>query len=163
MRDYFTYIPIVLVYFAFTGTVFTDIPMPDLTVLLAFYLSYKRPSPTGVLLVFIIGYIEDSVCGGILGSSSAALTLIYALGFILSGRVQYSDPFTKTYMLFGASLLKSLIIFAIVSLVINTPVFETFTIITAAVTGLLAPVFMKILASIDSRVEIILGKIDRSL
>lgn len=162
MRDYFTYIPIILVYFAFTGTLFTDMPVPDLTVLLAFYLSYKRPSPHGALLVFLIGYIEDSVCGGILGSSSAALTLIYAAGFMLASRVQYSDPFTKTYMLFGASLLKAAIIFAVVSVVIGATVFETFAIITAAVTGLLAPVFMKAFASIDNRVELIVGKIDRS-
>lgn len=163
MRDYLTYIPLALIYFAFTGTIFTNIPVPDLTILLAFYLSYRKPSVQGVVLIFILGYIEDTVCGGIIGSSSAALTLLYATGFIFASRLEYSDPLTKTYVVFGASLIKASIVFTIVSLKIHEVVFEPMAVATAIISGLLAPMIIRFFDSIDKRLEIIFGKEERSL
>ena len=91
MKDFLIFIPATIVYLAVKSTIFASFPVPDLPLIMVFYLGYTRPSLEGALLCFVVGYIEDALAGGVTGSTSFALIFIFLCAYFLSRKVQFTS------------------------------------------------------------------------
>jgi hypothetical protein len=55
MRDFLIFLPISLFFLALRSTLFKGFPLPDIPLLIVFYVAYTRPSLEGVVLSFVLG------------------------------------------------------------------------------------------------------------
>ena len=69
--------------------------IPDVILIMVFYLGFHRVSIEGVLITFILGYLADAFAGGIIGLSSFTLLLIFILTSRLSKIVALNSLLIK--------------------------------------------------------------------
>ncbi|MFQ5442596.1 MAG: rod shape-determining protein MreD [Thermodesulfobacteriota bacterium] len=144
MKDLLIFLLVTTAYLVIKSTLFSTVPLPDIPVLVAFYVAYTRPSIQGVLLCFAIGYIEDVFGGGILGSGSLTLVTIFIAVYLISKKVHFTSPALTAVAAAALTFIKGVILFALLSS-INENVYFPFRIfIEAVITGAFAPAVFNI-------------------
>src|SRR3989304_4815710 len=73
MREFLVFLPLTIAYFALKSTLFAGFPLPDIPLIIVFYMAYRKAAVAGVLSAFAFGYLDDAFSGGIIGTSSFAL------------------------------------------------------------------------------------------
>jgi rod shape-determining protein MreD len=114
MKSLLVLFPLTILYLAVKSTLFAGVPVPEVTVLVVFYVAYTRNTLEGVFTAFILGYIEDIFNGGIIGSSSFALVLVFMGVFLASRRMHFNTPAIRAAGAGAASLFKGLVIYAVI-------------------------------------------------
>jgi len=150
MKELIAFLPISIVYLAFRSTLFANIPAPDVTLIMVFFMASRGASLEGLLMAFIFGYIEDAFTGGVIGSSSFALIIVYITVHLASKKAHFSTPGIRAGGALFLSLLKNLLIYAALR---STGVRAEFFwgIAAAAIaTGIFAPAVMNMLARLSS-------------
>ncbi len=144
MRDFLIFLPITLFFLALKSTLFEGLPLPDLPIIIVFYIAYARPSLAGVVLSFVLGYIDDVFSGAVIGSTSLSLVFVFALVHLLSKKVHFS---TAGMMALGATvmaLLKFTAAYIILSS-FNTHIpFLAYVLPAVLLTGLFAPAVISV-------------------
>ncbi len=146
MKDFLIFIPATLVYLAVKSTILASFPVPDLPLIMVFYLGYTRPSLEGALLCFVVGYIEDALAGGVTGSTSFALIFIFLSAYFLSRKVQFTSALIKGLAAFFLTLLKGALVYAVLSPSSIGLSFRGFALLQALFTGLAAPYAIHLLS-----------------
>jgi rod shape-determining protein MreD len=139
MRDFLIFLPITLFFLALRSTLFQGLPLPDLPLIIVFYVAYARPSLEGVVLSFVLGYIDDVFNGAVIGSTSFSLVFVFAIVYLISKKVHFS---TAGILVLGATvmaLLKGTIIYIILSFFNFYIPFFTNVLPAVLLTGLFAP------------------------
>ncbi|MCK4738626.1 MAG: rod shape-determining protein MreD [Deltaproteobacteria bacterium] len=90
MKEFILFIPLTIIYWSFKSTVLPGFPLPDLSLVLVFYLATKRNTLGGVILAFVLGFIDDSFSSALLGTSSFALILVYLLVQVLMQKMHFT-------------------------------------------------------------------------
>lgn len=76
-------------------TILPPLLIPDVILIMVFYLGFHRVSIEGVLITFMLGYLADAFAGGIIGLSSFTLLLIFILTSRLSKIVALNSLLIK--------------------------------------------------------------------
>lgn len=150
MKDFLTYIPLAIIYISIKSTLAPSLPIPDMLILIAFHMASRRPSASGALLVFSLGYIEDVFSGGVIGVSSFAMGIIYMAVYLIAHKADFAE--TKINAIAGVvvTLIKGVISLILLrSIGIDAYIFP-YIIPVALLTGLFAPVFTVIFDKIDA-------------
>ncbi len=138
MKEFLVFVPLTVLFLAIKSTLFVNFPLPDLPLIIVFYMGYRRASLEGVLLAFALGYLDDAFNGSIIGSSSFALTSIFLAIFLLSKKVQFSTPALRAGGVGAAALIKGVLSYAVLRFTNVDVYFFTHVVLHAVVTGALA-------------------------
>lgn len=138
MKDFLVFLPITVLYLVIKSTLFTSFPLPDLPLLMVFYVGHKKPAVEGALLSFALGYIEDAFTGGIYGVTSFSLVLIFLATHLLAKKVQFTTPAITAGCAFAMSLLKGVLIYSLLGFMGLDAPFLWRIIVQALLTGIFA-------------------------
>ena len=142
MKNFLIFLPVTILFLSFKSTIAPGLPLPDITVLAVLFMAYERSSVEGVVLSFVLGYVEDVFNGGIIGTTAFSLVFIYAAVHIISRRVHFSNPSVRAALAGTLTLTKGILIWILLSLTDLDVPFLPRMLLAATVTGLFAPVFI---------------------
>lgn len=91
--------------------------IPDLLVILIFYLGISRPSWKGALASFVLGYFVDVFSGGTIGVSSFSLTVIFFIIYKLSKKIDFNIPLVRMLWVCIAVILNAFLTYAILRII----------------------------------------------
>lgn len=146
MKDFLIFLPVTIVYLVFKSTIFPSVPIPDVPLLIVFYVAYTRPSVEVAVLGFVIGYIEDAFTAGIFGSTSFSLVVIFLVVHLLSRKMHFSTPMVRAGAAAVLTLLKGALIYTVLSFTDFDVPFLSRIVFQAIVTGAFAPAIITLLA-----------------
>ncbi len=139
MKEFLLFLPITALYLALKSTLFASIPVPDLPLIIVFYVAYSRDSLEGAFLGFVLGYMDDAFNGGIIGTSSFALVFIFLGVHLIARRVHFSTPAMRAGGAAAASIIKGLLSYAVLRYANVNAYFFSYMVLSALVTGICAP------------------------
>lgn len=152
IKEISLFIPLALVYMAFKSTLFTNVPLPDLPLLMVFYLAFRSSSVEGVIFAFVLGYMEDVLGGGIIGSTSFALIIVFMAVHLTGKRLHFTTVSTMAGGAALAVLVKGALIYLVVGLVGFKAALFTDVILQAVVTGVCAHSIIRLMYKLSSRI-----------
>ncbi len=141
MREFILFIPVAIVYLSFRVTITPNLPIPDISVLIVFFLASRRPSLEGVFLAFVLGYIDDIFSGTIVGSSSFSLVIVYTVLCFVSRKVAFTDPLIRGVAMFITCMAKELVVLLVLYFTGIAVGPGLYIFVVAFVTALLSPLF----------------------
>jgi rod shape-determining protein MreD len=150
MRDFLIFLPITLFFLALRSTIFKDLPLPDLPLLIVFYIAYTRPSLEGVVLSFVLGYIDDVFSAAVIGSTSFSFIFVFAFVYLVSKKVHFSTPGIKALGASVIALLKGTITYIILSFVNFNISFLAYVLPAVLLTGLFSPAIIAFMSWLDT-------------
>lgn len=153
MKESLLFLPVTIVYLAVKSTLFPAFPMPDLPLIIVFYLAYRKASFEGVLLGFVLGYVEDAFSAGIIGSTSFSLIAVFIAVNLLSRKVQFSTPAMRGGGIVAASAIKGVIIYSIIRVSHAEAGILSTVVLQAIVTGAVSPAIILFLARLTAWVS----------
>lgn len=139
MKEFLVFLPLTIVYLALKSTLFPAFPLPDIPLIMVFYLASRKASTEGALFAFVIGYLDDAFSGGVIGTSSFALIVIFICVHLLSMVVQFSSPVSRAAGAAGAALVKGAATYYVLRFANVDVYFLTHVVLQALVTGFFAP------------------------
>jgi len=148
MKDFLLFLPITALYLAIKSSATPWLPL-DLILIITIHLAITRPTAIGVLLVFVLGYMEDSFMTSHVGTSSIALIVTYLSLHLFSHKLQIRGANSLTLMVLSYSLAKSIIIVYVLSGQSDLSLIYKSIIPIALLTGLVAPFITNLLARLD--------------
>jgi rod shape-determining protein MreD len=146
MRDFLIFLPLTLLFLAIRSTLFDGIPLPDLPLLIVFYLAYTRASISGVVLSFVLGFIDDVFNAAVIGSTSFSLVLVFAATYLLGKKFHFS---TTTMIITGGgvmALIKVILTYVILGLFNLHVDLLVNTLPQIILTGLFAPAIIAVIS-----------------
>lgn len=142
MREFLFFLPITVAYLALKSTLLPETPVPDMALLVVFYLAARRPSVDTAAFAFALGYIEDAFTGGIIGSSAFTLVVIFLAVSLASKLVHFSTPAMRAGGAFAASLINGLLAYAVMRFTDPDAALMGSMAVEAVLTGIFAPAVM---------------------
>lgn len=79
---------------------------PNLILVLVVYLGLRIPTVWGAIGAFLLGYLLDTFSGSIPGLHCFAMTLVFAMVYLVSGRLWMQNPVTSFAIMGLACLLE---------------------------------------------------------
>lgn len=150
MKESLIFLPVTIIYLAIKSTLLPAFPVPDLPLIIVFYMAYRKASFEGVLLAFVLGYIEDAFSAGIIGSTSFALIAVFIAANLFSRKVQFSTPAMKSGGVLAASVTKGIITYTIIKASHEQASFLVTVVLQAIVTGATTPAIILFLDRITA-------------
>ncbi|MBI5888391.1 MAG: rod shape-determining protein MreD [Deltaproteobacteria bacterium] len=150
MKEILIFPPIVILYLTLKTTLFISVPLPDVTLLIVFYMGFRRPSAEGAVMSFALGFLEDALTGGIFGITSFSLVSIFLMVHIVSGKVEFSTPLPRAGSAAVLSLVKWLLGYAALRLSGVSIPFTGKAALQIIATGALAPVAITLLLRLSA-------------
>lgn len=150
MREFLVFLPLTIAYFALKSTLFAGFPLPDIPLIIVFYMAYRKAAVEGVLSAFAFGYLDDAFSGGIIGTSSFALVVIFLAVHQLSKLVQFSTPFIRAGGALAAALVKGALMYYVLTATNVDVYFLSRVFLDAIVTGALAPAVITLLQKLNA-------------
>ena len=142
MRNFLIFIPLTIIYWSVKSTLLPGAPLPDLSLIIVFYAASRGASLQGVILSFMLGYIDDTFSGSVLGSTSFSLIIVFVLVHLFSYKVHFNNTPMRAAGAFILVLVKGGATYAILlSADVSINYFTTFVPV-AVTTALFAPVVM---------------------
>lgn len=153
MKDFLIFIPLTVLYLAVKSTFFAQLPLPDVPLIMVFYLGFRRPSVEGAVLAFAAGYLEDAFIGGIYGLTSSTLVFVFLSSYLLSKKVQFTTPQIKAGAVFVLTLIRWVIAYTVLSAIDYDVPFIGRIVLESVVTGVLAPPVITLLERLTALVS----------
>jgi rod shape-determining protein MreD len=144
MKDSLIFLAISIIYLTLKSTILPTVPTPDIPLIIVFFMAYNGASVKGVILSFIIGYLDDALNGSIIGTTSFTLVFIYATTHVLSQRMHFANISTKVIGCAAFSLIKGILSFIIWRSVSHEISFFTQILPGIFITALFAPFIISI-------------------
>lgn len=145
MKEFLLFLPLTIVYLALKSTLFPAFPLPDIPLIMVFYMASRKASIEGALFAFVLGYLDDAFSGGIIGTSSFALIVIFVCVHLSSMLVQFTTPAARAAGAAGAALVKGAATYYVLRFANVDVYFLTHVVLQALVTGFFAAPVMTIL------------------
>ena len=139
MKEFLLFLPLTIIYLALKSTLFAAFPLPDIPLIMVFYLASRKASVEGALFAFVLGYLDDAFSGGVIGASSFALILIFIATHLMSMLVEFTTPTAKAGGAAAAALIKGAAVYYVLRYSNVDTYFLTHVVLQALVTGFFAP------------------------
>ena len=149
MKTFALYLLVVVVYLSLRSSLLGDLPAPNLSLIIVFYIAAQKGSFEGAVFSFILGYIEDVFSGGIIGMTSLSLVVVFMAAHYLSRRVELNTATAKMLGVCFISLLQGILTCIVLYFFLDTMPAVTPLFLTLIVTGVLTPPLIGIIARID--------------
>ncbi|MFQ5354629.1 MAG: rod shape-determining protein MreD [Thermodesulfobacteriota bacterium] len=153
MRDYITLFVVAIFYLVLESTIMTSVPMPDVLLLIVFYIAARKPSTAGVLVCFALGYLEDILIGGVLGSTSFSFMAVFITVYLLTKKVHFNAPAVQALTALCLAAMKVFLIYAIMSSINSDLGLSTITLLQIILTSVFAPFVINLLERLESLVS----------
>jgi rod shape-determining protein MreD len=142
MKDFILFNVISIIYWSFKSTIMPSVPVPDISMLIVFFMAVRGVSVQGLIIAFTLGYIDDTFSGAVLGSSSFALIITYITIYLFCQRISLSTTTGKLMGGFFTVLIKG--VFTLLALTLTDIEINYFgTYIPVAITtALFAPAIL---------------------
>jgi rod shape-determining protein MreD len=88
---------------------------PDLLLIMCVYLGLHQHTVGGAVGAFFLGYLQDTFSGSVVGLNAFGMCLVFTLVYLTSRRLWVDNAISKVVVVFLASLLKTLAVFALVA------------------------------------------------
>lgn len=150
MRYYLVFIPVVILYMAVKSTLLVNVPLPDVTLLAVFFVAWARPSVQSVVLAFILGYLDDVLSGGVIGTSSFTLVVVFLTMHFLSRKVHFSTPGMRAAGAGGLALIKGLLAYSVLAFAEMNIAALLDILLVAILTGVFAPAVLAVFDRLTS-------------
>lgn len=151
MKDFLLFVPLTIVFLAFKSATMPTVPLPDLPLIITFYLAYKRPSLGAVFLCFVLGYVDDTLSGALTGVTSFSLVMVFMLVRLLARKVHFTSGPIKGMGCGVGVVVKSVLSLAILEAASSGEVtFATYTVATALMSAVFAPIIIALLERMAS-------------
>jgi rod shape-determining protein MreD len=150
MKDYLIFLPLTIGYLVLKGTIFPTVPLPDVPLIIILYVAYSKPSIEGAFLAFVIGYLEDALTAGVLGSTSFALVVVFLTVHLLSKKVEFSTPLVKAGAAALCTLMKGALVYMVLSFTDFDVPFLSRTVFQAVITGAFAPAIIALISRLTA-------------
>jgi rod shape-determining protein MreD len=85
---------------------------PDLLLIICVYLGLHQHSVAGAFGAFVLGYLQDTFSGSVIGLNAFGMCLVFILVYLTSRRLWVDNAISKVVLVFLASVLKTLAILA---------------------------------------------------
>jgi len=89
---------------------------PDLLLIMCVYLGLHQHSVGGALGAFLLGYLQDTFSGSVIGLNAFGMCLVFTIVYLTSRRLWVDNAISKVVVVFFASLLKTIAILALIAL-----------------------------------------------
>ncbi|MFQ5480567.1 MAG: rod shape-determining protein MreD [Thermodesulfobacteriota bacterium] len=153
MRDYITLFVISMFYLVVESTIMTSVPLPDVLLIIVFYIAATKPTTTGVLVCFAMGYLEDILIGGVLGSTSFSFMAVFIAVYILTKKVHFNSPAVQAATALGLAAMKVFLIYAIMTSINSDLGLSFVTLLQIVLTAVFAPFVINLLERLESIVS----------
>lgn len=139
MKEFLLFLPLTIIYLILKSTLFAAFPLPDIPLIMVFYLASRKASVEGALLAFVLGYLDDAFSGSVIGASSFALVLIFLSTHLMSMLVEFTTPVARAAGAAAAALVKGAAVYYVLRYANVDAYFFTHVMLQALVTGFFAP------------------------
>jgi rod shape-determining protein MreD len=150
MKDYLIFLPLTILYLVAKGTILPTVPLPDVPLIIILYVAYSKPSIEGAFLGFVLGYLEDALTAGVLGSTSFALVVVFLAVHLLSKKMEFSTPFIKAVAAAFFTLAKGALIYMVLSFTDFDVPFLNRIVFQAVITGAFAPAIIVLISRLTA-------------
>ena len=134
---YFLWSAIIFLTFIMQGSVAPFDVTPNLTAVLACYVGIRKGEVRGILFGSLIGILEDSLSGALLGPNLLSKGLIGYLSYFISSRIFIWTPFLGIISISALTLIDSSVVFISRSIFDKMPVGIGAAFFTIAIQSLL--------------------------
>ncbi len=86
---------------------------PDLLLIICVYLGLHQHSVAGAVGAFVLGYLQDTFSGSVVGLNAFAMCLVFTMVYLTSRRLWVDNAVSKVVVVFLSALLKTVAIFAL--------------------------------------------------
>jgi rod shape-determining protein MreD len=153
MKESLIFLPITVLYLALKSTLMPGFHLPDLPLIIVFYLAYRKTGMEGALYGFVLGYVDDAFSGAIIGSSSFSLVVVFLIVHIASRRVRFTTPDMKAGGAAALALTKEMLTYSVLrsagfGIGVLPGIF-----LDALITGIFAPAIIPALHRISSLIN----------
>jgi rod shape-determining protein MreD len=88
---------------------------PDLLLIICVYLGLHQHSVAGAVGAFLLGYLQDTFSGSVVGLNAFGMCLVFTLVYLTSRRLWVDNAISKIVLVFLASVLKTTAVFALIA------------------------------------------------
>lgn len=128
---------------------FPSLLIPDVILIMVFYLGFGNASIEGVLTIFALGYLSDIFSGGIIGLSSFTLLMVFIITTRLSKVISLNSMLIKVGGTIFISIIKGILTYTSLRFLNQEiPFYIIFPI--AVSTGIVSPFIFALLNKIES-------------
>ena len=89
---------------------------PDLLLIMCVYLGLHQHTVGGAVGAFLLGYLQDSFSGSVVGLNAFGMCLVFITVYLTSRRLWVDNTISKFVVVFLASLLKTMAILVLAAL-----------------------------------------------
>ena len=123
---------------------------PDLLLIICVYLGLHQHSVAGAVGAFVLGYLQDTFSGSVVGLNAFAMCLVFTMVYLTSRRLWVDNAVSKVVVVFLSALLKTVAIFALAAVFMSVNgVWQTmlgYLFIEAVLAAVLSPAVFAVLA-----------------
>jgi len=103
----------VLVATTLAGLLPTQLPTPDVVLIVVIIFGFQYPFPLGGGLSFVLGLVQDVLSGGVIGLNALTKTAVFSLTRVLAKRFYFPHWLSKIAMVFLGGVVDGLLVTAI--------------------------------------------------
>lgn len=156
MKKFVIYLVLALLFLVIDNTLlhllFPPLLIPDVILIMVFYLGFNNRSASGALTAFSLGYLADVFSAGVVGTSSFALVFVFAVTSLLAKLISLDNMLIKIGGTAFMSIVKGTLTYLVlIFLNQNIPFYIIFP--TAIFTGLTSPFVFNLLKRVDLKVK----------
>jgi rod shape-determining protein MreD len=123
---------------------------PDLLLIICVYLGLHQHTVAGAVGAFVLGYLQDSFSGSVVGLNAFGMSLVFALVYLTSRRLWVDNAMSKIVVVFLASVLKTGAMLGLIAIFLSAVnLWHTvvqYLLIEAALAAVLSPAVFALLA-----------------
>ena len=123
---------------------------PDLLLIICVYLGLHQHSVAGAISAFVLGYLQDTFSGSVVGLNAFGMCLVFTVVYLTSRRLWVDNAISKVVVVFLASVLKTMAVLALVALFMSAKgLWHTvlgYLLIEAILAAVLSPAVFAVLA-----------------
>jgi len=122
---------------------------PDLLLIMCVYLGLHQHSVGGAVGAFLLGYLQDTFSGSVIGLNAFGMCLVFTVVYLTSRRLWVDNTISKFVVVFLASVLKTVAILVLAAVFMSVDGWRQavlgYLLIEAVLAAMLSPAVFAIL------------------
>lgn len=156
MKSFVIYLVLALLFLVIDNTLLhillPSILIPDVILVMVFYLGFNNRSVSGALTAFSLGYLTDVFSAGVIGTSSFTLVFVFAATSLLAKLISLDNMLIKIGGTAFMSVVKGTLTYLVLRLLNQEiPFYIIFP--TAIFTGIASPFVFNLLKRVELKVK----------
>lgn len=156
MKNFIVYLVFALLFLVIENTLlilfFPSLLIPDVILIMVFYLGFSNRSISGMLTAFSLGYLTDVFSAGVIGASSFTLVVVFVITSMLARLLNLNSMLIKVGGAIFMSILKGILTYIVFRFLNqDIPLYIIFP--TAISTGIISPFIFTLLKKVEKKTK----------